>query len=188
LDPTRTNTTFITAPAGNLTALFTTTTNRALAAAVKGVVLYDPTVPATSNVASTIAGVESLLPVAYRPNGGPATVYHQLVTSGVLKVELNLVGRFTGARTGSAKCDAYLWAKETYLDSGKTNARLLAYYVDYFAATLTPAPAPPAPAPAPAPAPSPAPPAPGSDLLIQGKTLQINQSLVSNNGQFQLLL
>ena len=30
---------------------------------VKGVVLWDPAVPATSNVASTVAGVENLLPI-----------------------------------------------------------------------------------------------------------------------------
>jgi hypothetical protein len=32
--------------------------------------------------------------------------------------------------TGSPKTDAYLWAKENYLDSGKANAQFLAYLLD----------------------------------------------------------
>jgi hypothetical protein len=99
----------VTAAPANLTALVGTPS---LLTAVKGVVLYDPAVPATSNIASTIAGVESLLPVAYRPAGGATSVYSQLVTSGLLQVKQSLVGMFNGNRTGSAKCDAYLWAKE----------------------------------------------------------------------------
>jgi len=35
--------------------------------AIKGVVLYDPKVAATNNLASTIAGVENLLPIRYDP-------------------------------------------------------------------------------------------------------------------------
>jgi hypothetical protein len=163
LDPTSTNTSFITVESGNLSALVT-----AVGTAVKGVVLYDPSVPATSNVASTIAGVKGLLPIAYNPTGGPTSVYHQLVASNVLQVVTSLVGKFNGSRTGSAKCDAYLWAKEMYLDTGETNPRLLAYYVDYFAATLTPAPAPAAPA-----APAIGEVFSPTDRLTQGQTLHV---------------
>jgi len=99
-----------------------------------GVVLYDPKVPATSLVASTIAGVEELLPVCYRPLQG--TIYSDFVASGPkLPVKISLVGKFTGNVTGSAKCDAYIWAKKQYLDrphERQANATFLAYYIDYF--------------------------------------------------------
>jgi hypothetical protein len=103
-----------------------------------GIVLYDTNVPATSNVASTICGVENLLPVAYNPSTSSASVYHQLVNVLQMKVVVNLVNKFNGNVTGSSKCDAYLWAKEQYLDTNKSNPALLAYYVDYFGATLKP--------------------------------------------------
>lgn len=78
----------------------------------KGVVLYDPEVFSTSNVASTISGVYNLLPVCYRPEDA-SSLYSQLVASGPkLSVEMNLVAMFNGTVSGSAKCDAYLWAKE----------------------------------------------------------------------------
>lgn len=111
--------------------------------AIKGVVLYDPAVPATSNLASTIAGVEDLIAVRYDP--APQSVYTQLVVRGprlpVVKRLLNEDGTsmFTGTgtipgtgrtSTGSPKCDAYLWLKHHYLDTGKTDPRFLAYYID----------------------------------------------------------
>ena len=34
--------------------------------------------------------------------------------------------------TGSAKCDAYLWAKHRYLDAGLTSPRDMAYYIDSY--------------------------------------------------------
>ena len=81
---------------------------------LSGVVLYDPIVFATSNVASTAGGVYDALPVCYRPNDA-GSLYSVLVgqASGLrLPVVLNLVGLFNGSLTGSAKCDAYVWAKE----------------------------------------------------------------------------
>ena len=79
---------------------------------IKGVVLYDPNVHATSNVASTASGVYDLLPVCYRPDN-PTSLYNALVIGGPrLSVVVNLVGRFNGSVTGSAKCDAYVWAKQ----------------------------------------------------------------------------
>ncbi len=94
----------------------------------EGVVVWDPAVPATSNVAATICGVEGWLPV--RAGG---LLYEKLIDSGPkLPVKLSLVGQFTGAETGSAKCDAYLWAKRTYLDTGKTNPNMMANYIDAY--------------------------------------------------------
>ncbi len=81
---------------------------------IKGAVLYDPKVYATSNVASTASGVYNLLPICYRPDD-PTSLYSILVGSPSgprLPVVLNLVGMFNGSQSGSAKCDAYLWAKE----------------------------------------------------------------------------
>lgn len=111
--------------------------------AIKGVVLYDPKVPATSNLASTVAGVEELLPVRYDP--APDTLYTQLVASGprlpIVKRLLKEDGTalFTGKgtipgtklpSTRSAKCDAYLWLKVHYIDTGKVDATYAGYYID----------------------------------------------------------
>lgn len=81
---------------------------------ISGVVLYDPVVYATSNVASTAGGVYDALPVCYRPNDA-GSLYSVLVGEASelrLPVALNLVGLFNGSVTGSVKCDAYMWAKE----------------------------------------------------------------------------
>ena len=112
---------------------------------VSGAVLYDPAVAATSNVASTIAGVEDLLPVRYDPS--PESLYGRLVRRGPqLPVKRRLVksdgtSLFTGEgtipdtnrrSTGSAKCDAYLWMKARYLDAGRCDGAFGAYYMDQF--------------------------------------------------------
>lgn len=103
-----------------------------------GVVLWDEEVPATANVAATICGVEGLLPVRYDPS--PGSFYSEFIAKEKrLPVKRSLVGLFSGSgtipgsgtpSTGSAKCDAYLWAKENYLDAGLCDPTLLAYYLD----------------------------------------------------------
>lgn len=105
--------------------------------AYRGVVLYDTRTPAASNIASTIAGVENLLCVRYDPSDD--SIYSRFVKSGLrLPVVVDLTWEGCGnkpffePRTGSAKCDAYLWAKERYLDSGRCDPRRLAYYIDAF--------------------------------------------------------
>lgn len=112
---------------------------------IRGVVLYDPAVPATSNVASTIAGAEDLIAVRYDP--APDSMYHRLVLSGpqlpVVRRLLHedgssmFVGRGTipgtdQGSTGSAKCDAYRWMQAHYLDTGKVDAAYAAYYLDAY--------------------------------------------------------
>ena len=114
---------------------------------IGGLVVYDEAVPATSNVASTIAGAEGLACVRYDP--APGSLYRWLTSDPEgprLHVKVRLVNRdgtslFTGRgvlpgtgipSSGSAKCDAYLWAKARYLDSGKCNPRKLAYYLDAY--------------------------------------------------------
>ncbi len=112
---------------------------------IRGVVLYDPAVAATSNLASTIAGVEDLVAVRYDPS--PGSAYHALVATGpklpVVRRLLREDGAplFTGRgtipdtdlpSTGSAKCDAHLWLKHHYLDTGKVDATYAGYYIDQY--------------------------------------------------------
>ena len=106
----------------------------------EGVVVYDPDVWATSNIASTIAGVESVPAIRYDPT--PGSIYQQLVVKQPkLPVAGSLVGMFTGQgtipdsttpSTGSKKCDAYIWAKEQYLDTGRCEPTELGYYLDSY--------------------------------------------------------
>ncbi|MHB1456799.1 MAG: GxGYxYP domain-containing protein [Armatimonadota bacterium] len=114
---------------------------------IKGLVVYDENVASTSNVASTVAGVENLTCVRFDKN--PGSLYHWLTSDPKgpkLPVKVWLVNKdgssiFTGkgtipgsttASTGSAKCDAYIWAKEKYLDTGKCNPTKMGYYMDAY--------------------------------------------------------
>ncbi|MBQ3927760.1 MAG: hypothetical protein II710_03880 [Clostridia bacterium] len=102
-----------------------------------GMVVWDPDVPATSNVAATICGVEGYLPVMY--SSGSASLYSKLKSLGVPE-KMNLVDMFEDAAkggniadtdlisTGSSKCDAYVWAMDKYFD--KTNPDGMAYVLD----------------------------------------------------------
>jgi hypothetical protein len=78
---------------------------------IKGVIIWDPAVPATLNVATTIAGVEN--GVVFSP--AFAVKY---LDKWKLKVLMDLRGKFTGSVTGSAKNDAYRWAISNYLNKG----------------------------------------------------------------------
>lgn len=94
----------------------------------KGVVLWDTKVLATANVAATICGVEGWLPVR------AGSAFEALLKSYLpdCPVKLSLVDRFDGHESGSAKCDAYLWAKRTYLDTGRCHPSLMAYFIDAY--------------------------------------------------------
>jgi hypothetical protein len=112
--------------------------------AFTGLVVYDPAVPSTSNLASTAAGCEDLLPVRYAPE--PGSVYDLLVRQMKLPVGLWLLNpdgtsSFTGRgnipdsdspSTGSAKIDAYRWALERYVRKERCAPGLAAYYVDAY--------------------------------------------------------
>jgi len=99
----------------------------------EGVVLYDGGVSATSNVASSIAGIDDLLPLL---SGGSLSA--QLVDSGpMLQVSLSLVGLFSGSVTGSSKNDAYQWFLENYMSDRaaketKVNSAVHGYLMDYW--------------------------------------------------------
>lgn len=111
---------------------------------INGLVVYDEKVAATSNVASTIAAVGNLACVRYDKTKG--SLYLHLVEDLNLPVKIRLLNEdgtsmFTGKgtipgsktpSTGSAKCDAYIWAKEKYLDSGKCNAVKMGNYMDAY--------------------------------------------------------
>lgn len=107
---------------------------------VKGAVVWDPELPCTSHVASTICGVENLLPVRY--DDTPGSMYDRLVKSGLkLEVRHNLVGQFAKGHgviglnpssMGSPKVDAYTWATRRYLETGKCKAGLIGYWCDSF--------------------------------------------------------
>lgn len=112
---------------------------------LKGVVLYDPRVAATSSLASTIAGVEDRLALRYDPAEG--SLYDQLSKLPEYPKDVTRLFRpdgspmFTGEgkipdlgvdSTGSAKNDAYLWAKARYLDADKCSREFLAYYLDSY--------------------------------------------------------
>jgi len=107
---------------------------------VNGVVVWSEDLPCTSNIASTICGVENLLPVRYSRDAD--SMYDRLVRHGPkLKIVHNLVGKFTGRgkipdsgrdSTGSRKGDAYLWAKMQYIDTGKCNPCEIGYWCDAF--------------------------------------------------------
>lgn len=127
------NKTIVTIP--DLPTLF-----RTFSAAFKGAVVWDPDVYATSNVATTVAGADDLIPVLY--DTSPESMYSQLVSDGPkLPVKVDLTGKFTGTgtiwntdlpSTGSKKNDAYVWARTKYLETGKSNPSLLQYVVDAY--------------------------------------------------------
>lgn len=95
---------------------------------IHGVVVWDPNALATANVAATVCGVEGWLPVR-----AESALHARIVEGGPrIPVKLTLVDKFDGSRSGSAKCDAYLWAKENYLDRGKCNPELMAYFIDAY--------------------------------------------------------
>ena len=104
----------------NLDALVQLAGNR-----LKGAVIWDPAVPATVNVATTIAGAEDALVLSPELADRYLAQWH-------LSVLQDLRGRFTGAETGSKKNDAYRWAIRNYLAKGSCSPHLLCLFEDSF--------------------------------------------------------
>ena len=90
---------------------------------LKGAVIWDPEVPATVNVATTIAGVADA--VVLSPEFAD-----RFLPRWKLPVVRDLRGMFTGAETGSRKNDAYRWAIREYLQKGLCSSRLVCLYAD----------------------------------------------------------
>ncbi len=100
----------------------------------QGLAAWDREVYATSNVASTVCGIDGYLPVL---SGGKL---ESLLTGKGIEVKLNLQGKFTAQgtiwdtdihSTGSKKCDAYLWALDKYGD--RVDSTRVGYLVDAYA-------------------------------------------------------
>ena len=101
-----------------------------------GMVAWDPDVPSTANVAGTICAVEGYLPVRFSTEKGSM---YQWLRDHDVPLKENLYAMFDGTlgstiadtdipSTGSAKCDAYLWALEKYGD--RCNSEMVAYTLD----------------------------------------------------------
>ncbi|GHV00253.1 hypothetical protein FACS1894211_07180 [Clostridia bacterium] len=106
-----------------------------------GLAVWDEGVPATNNVAATDCGVNDNLPVRYSKEAG--SVYAFLTERCDIPVALDLYGRFKNKTAGkiwqtavsstlSAKNDAYLWAYEKYMLTGKVNPTIMANHLDAF--------------------------------------------------------
>jgi hypothetical protein len=96
---------------------------RALAgSALKGAVIWDPKVPASLNVATTMAGIEDA--VVLSPELAEQAAAWQL------PVLVDLRWKFTGKETGSAKNDAYRWAIREFIEKGRCNSHWLFLYED----------------------------------------------------------
>ena len=127
----------VTLPSGpnNLATLFNTFRND-----YQGAVVWDPNVWSTSNVATTVAGADNLIPIRYDPT--PNSVYSLLVSSGPqLPVVTDLRDRFTGigtiwdttipapaARSATPMCGP----APSILETGKCNPSLLFYGIDAY--------------------------------------------------------
>lgn len=92
---------------------------------LRGAVVWDPQVPASVNVATTVAGVEDL--VVLSPE-----LAATLVPATKLRVVHDLRGRFDGRETGSRKNDAYRWALREYLAKGRCSAHWLCLFEDAY--------------------------------------------------------
>ncbi len=92
---------------------------------LKGAVIWDPSVPASVNVATTLAGVQDA--VVLSPE-----LWERYQSKWRLKVLFDLRGKFTGAETGSKKNDAYRWAIRECLAKGACSSHLLCLYEDAF--------------------------------------------------------
>jgi hypothetical protein len=92
---------------------------------LKGAIIWDPAVPASANVATTLAGVHDA--VVLSPEFAD-----RYLAQWRLPVLHDLRGKFTGAETGSRKNDAYRWALREYLAQGLCSSRLLCLFEDSF--------------------------------------------------------
>ncbi|MCL2304184.1 MAG: hypothetical protein FWC43_02430 [Planctomycetaceae bacterium] len=130
---------------------------------LNGAVVYGEKPWSLSNVASTVAGVENR--VCLRFDADENSVYQKTLRSGLdfVKPENTLYlcdpkdggAIFTGVKgeplpkitpldkesdellsVGSAKCDAYLWAKRNYLDTRKVSRQDMCYYLDSYWLTM----------------------------------------------------
>ena len=92
---------------------------------LKGAIIWDTAVPASVNVATTLAGVHDAVVLS------PELADRHLARWR-LPVLKDLRGLFTGAETGSKKNDAYRWAIRQYLAKGRCSSKQLCLFEDSF--------------------------------------------------------
>lgn len=97
---------------------------------LKGAVIWDPEVPATLNVATTIAGVRD--GVVLSPE-----LAEECLPKWKAPVLEDLRVRFTGSESGSRKNDAYRWALREYLGKGLCSSHFLCLFEDSAATRAT---------------------------------------------------
>jgi len=95
---------------------------------IKGLVVWDPNLVSTSNVASTVAGADDLIAVRWDPSKN--SMYTKLREMG-LEVKVWLVSE-DGSPKFTGKLAPYEWALENYLETGKCSPEFAAYYIDAF--------------------------------------------------------
>ena len=95
---------------------------------VNGLVVYDPAVASTSNVASTVAGAEDLVAVRYDLR--PGSIYTRLMQR-EYPVKVWLLNE-DGTSKFHTKLEPYRWAVDNYLKTGKCSGETAAYYIDQF--------------------------------------------------------
>lgn len=105
---------------------------------VKGAVIWDEKVPSTANAASTVAGALDMIPVR-GSSEKDALMPILLSRFKYFNPIIDLRDCFTGdgmiydtniESTGSAKCDAYIWALEKFLKTGICSHKYFAHYTD----------------------------------------------------------
>ncbi|MGK6352194.1 GxGYxYP domain-containing protein [Parapedobacter sp. DT-150] len=92
---------------------------------IKGVIIWDPEVPASLNVATTLAGLEDGIVMSPKQ----ADLYLDRWELPVIK---DFRGMFTGQETGSKKNDAYRWAIREFLETGRCDPHWLCLYEDAY--------------------------------------------------------
>ncbi len=99
--------------------------------------LWDPDVPATGNLAVTLAGTDSFLPIRHDPS--PNSLFSQLADIIEIPPGERFTDKFTGVgtivnteqvTTRVKKNDSYRWAKELYLDTGLCSSTHLGFFLD----------------------------------------------------------
>lgn len=102
------------------------------ASCIESIAIWDTNVPATANVATTIAGVENGIVMTYKQYEDNKHLLPQNVKL------FDLRGKFDGSETGSAKNDAYRWAIREYLETGRCSTEYLCSFEDaYYAREKT---------------------------------------------------
>lgn len=94
---------------------------------VEGVVIWDSKVPATFNVANTLAGLKNYIVMS-------EDIAPKYLDRWNLKIVKDFRGMFDGSVTGSAKNDAYRWAIKEYLEPGLCSSKFIFLYEDPFMA------------------------------------------------------